>query len=37
MKTYLEVWENEGKEFSDTRVAWDWIIYNVRLFSTQKS
>jgi len=23
MKTDLEVWKEEGKEFSDTRVAWD--------------
>ena len=28
MKTYLEVWKNEGKDFSDIRVAWDWIKYN---------
>ena len=25
MKTNLEVWKEEGKEFSDIRVAWDWI------------
>ena len=35
MKTYLEVWKNKGKKFSDIRVAWDWIKYNVRLFSIQ--
>ena len=33
----LEVWKEEGKEFSDIRVAWDWIKYNVRLFSMQYS
>ena len=32
MKTNLEVWKR-GEEFSDIRVAWDWIKYNVRLFS----
>ena len=35
MKAYLEVWKNEGKEFSDTRVALDWIKYNLRFFSIQ--
>ena len=35
MITYLEVWKNKGKKFSDIRVAWDWIKYNVRLFSIQ--
>ena len=25
--------EKEGKGFSDKRVAWDWMKYNVRLFS----
>ena len=35
MKTYLEVWKNERKELSDIRVVWDWIKYNVRLFSIQ--
>jgi len=37
MKTNLEIWKGEGKEFSDMRVAWDWIKYNVRLFSMQYS
>ena len=37
MKTNLEVWKEEGKEFSDIRVAWYWIKYNVRLFSMQYS
>ena len=37
METNLEVWKEEGKEFSDIRVAWDWIKYNVRLFSMQYS
>ena len=35
MKTYLEVWKNEEKEFSDKRVAWGWIESNVHLFSIQ--
>ena len=37
MKTHLEVWKNKGKKFSDIRVAWDWIKYNVRLFSIQQA
>lgn len=37
MKTNLEIWKEEGKEFSDKRVAWDWIKYKVRLFSMQYS
>lgn len=36
MKNNLEVWK-EGKEFSGIMVAWDWIKYNVRLFSMQYS
>ena len=32
MKTNLEIWKEERKEFSDKRVAWDWIKYKVRLF-----
>ena len=35
MKACLEVWRNEWKEFSDIRVALDWIKYNVRFFSVQ--
>ena len=35
MKACLEVWKNEGKEFSDIRVAFDWIRYNVGFFSVQ--
>lgn len=31
------MWKEEGKEFSDKRVAWDWVKYNVRLFSIQES
>ena len=37
MSYEFEVWKNEGKEFSDIRVAWDWIKYNVHLFSIQYS
>ena len=37
MKTNLEIWKEEGKDFSDKRVAWDWIKYKVRLFSMQYS
>ena len=29
--------KEEGKDFSDKRVAWDWIKYKVRLFSMQYS
>ena len=32
MKACLEVWKNEGKEFSDIRVALDWIKYNFGFF-----
>lgn len=35
MKACLEVWKNEGKEFSDIRVALDWIKYNFGFFSVQ--
>ena len=35
MKACLEVWKNEGKEFSDIRVALDWIKFNVRFFPVQ--
>ena len=31
------MWKEEGNEFSDKRVAWDWAKYNVRLFSIQES
>ena len=29
--------EKEGEGFSDKRVAWDWMKYNVRLFSISYS
>ena len=29
--------EKEAKEISDKRVIWDWIKYNVRLFSIDYS
>ena len=29
--------KEEGNEFSDKSVAWDWVKYNVRLFSIQES
>ena len=29
----LEEWKKEGQEFSDIRVAWDWMKYNVHMFS----
>ena len=32
MKEKLDQWKKEGEEFSDVRVAWDWIKYKVRLF-----
>ena len=37
MKEKLEEWKKEGDEFSDKRVAWDWMKYNVRLFSINYS
>ena len=37
MKANLEIWKEEGKDFSDKRVAWDWIKYKVRLVSMQYS
>jgi len=37
MAMNLEIWKEEGKEFSDMRVVWDWIKYNVHLFSMQYS
>lgn len=32
MKEKLDQWKKEGEEFSDVRVACDWIKYKVRLF-----
>ena len=37
MKEKLEEWKKEGEGFSDKRVAWDWMKYNVRLFSISYS
>lgn len=37
MQEKLVTWKEEGNEFSDKRVAWDWVKYNVRLFCIQKS
>ena len=37
MKEKLVMWKEEGKEFSDKRMTWDWVKYNVRLFSTHES
>ena len=37
MKEKLEEWKKEGEEFSDKRVVWDWMKYNVRLFSISYS
>ena len=37
MKEKLDQWKKEGEEFSDVRVAWDWIKYNVRLFTINYS
>ena len=37
MKANLEVWKGEVKQFSDIGVAWDWIKYNIRLFSMKYS
>ena len=37
MKEKLDQWKKEGEEFSDVRVAWDWIKYNVRLLTINYS
>ena len=37
MKEKLEIWKEEAKVFSDKRASWDWIKYNIRLFSLQYS
>jgi len=37
MQEKLDIWKEEGNEFSDKRVAWDWVKYNVRLFAIQES
>ena len=37
MKEKLDQWKKEGEEFSDVGVAWDWIKYNVRLFTINYS
>ena len=36
MKEKIAVWR-EANEFSDKRVSWDWIKYNIRLFSIECS
>ena len=37
MKDNLEIWKTEAQQFSDMRVAWDWIKYNTRLLSINYS
>ena len=37
MKENLAVWREEAKEIEDERVSWDWIKYNVHLFSIECS
>ena len=37
MQEKLNMLKEEGNEFSDKRVAWDWVKYNVRLLSIQES
>ena len=37
MKEKLVMLKEEGKEFLDKRMAWDWVKYNVHLFSIQES
>ena len=37
MKQKIAVWREEEKEIEDKRVSWDWIKYNVRLFSIEYS
>ena len=33
MNGKLEKWKRESQDFSYIRVAWDWMKYNVRMFS----
>ena len=37
LKKKVLIWREEAKEVSDKRVTWDWIKYNVRLFSIDYS
>ena len=37
VKKKILIWREEAKEISDKRVIWDWIKYNVRLFSIDYS
>ena len=37
VKEKILIWREEAKEISDKRVIWDWIKYNVRLFSIDYS
>ena len=37
MKKKVLIWREEAKEVSDKRVTWDWIKYNVHLFSIDYS
>ena len=37
VKEKILIWKEEAKEISDKRVIWDWIKYNVRLFSIDYS
>ena len=37
MNENLEEWKKKSQEFSDIRVAWDWMKYNVRKFSIKYS
>ena len=37
MQEKSATWKEEGNEFPDKRVAWDWVKYNVRLSCIQES
>lgn len=37
MKENIAIWREEAKETSDKRVSWDWLKYNIRLFSIEYS
>ena len=37
VKEKILIWREEGKEILDKRVVWDWIKYNIRLYSIDYS
>ena len=37
VKEKILIWREEAKEILDKRVIWDWIRYNIRLYSIDYS